>query len=181
MIEVQSQMERQAAKSAKNAKARDRSPTLAFLVSLASWRLIRIAALVAATLTFTSTTAHAQMAGALGKPLPSPDMPPGSVSVRVVAGAPSSPVTGTEVTLVVNGEPRAARTDSAGRAHFKDLPAGAKVQAKVAGDDKNEVASDEFVLPADTGVRLMLTTRPWNPGAGAAGPPMAGGVSRWPH
>ncbi len=122
-------------------------------------------------------TSHAQMAGALGKPLPSPDMPAGSISVRVVAGAPSSPVTGTEVTLLVNGEPRAARTDSAGRAHFKDLPVGAKVQAKVADEDKKEIASDEFALPADTGVRLMLTTRPWNPGAGAGGPPMAGGVS----
>ena len=174
MIDLQSQMERQAAKSAKNAKARNRASTLA---SLASWRLIRIAALAAVTLTLTSTAAYAQMAGALGKPLPSPDMPPGSVSVRVVAGAPSSPVTGTEVTLVVNGEPRAARTDSAGRAHFKDLPAGAKVQAKVADEDKKEVASDEFALPADTGVRVMLSTRPWNPGAGAAAPAMAGGVS----
>lgn len=182
MIDVQAQRKRHAAKSAKTAKAQDRFSILASIVAasaaLASRRLIRVAALVAMTLSFaalTATTAHAQMAGALGKPLPSPDLPPGSVSVRVVEGAPSSPVTGTEVTLVVNGTPRLARTDSAGRAHFKDLPAGAKVQAKVAGVDK-EVASDEFTLPSDSGVRLMLSTVPWKGGA-AGGPPMAGGAS----
>src|SRR5690606_28755750 len=120
-----------------------------------------------------ASPAHAQIAAALGKPLPSPDMAPGSVSVRVVAGSPSDPVKGTEVTLVVNGDPRAARTDDAGRAFFKGLPPGAKVQAKVVDEDQKEHASEEFPLPSDTGVRLMLSTRPWNPGAG--GPPMMGG------
>jgi hypothetical protein len=120
--------------------------------------------------------AEAQMAGALGKPLPSPDLPHGTVSVRIVAGSPSNPVIGTDVTLVVNGATRVARTDSAGRAHFKDLPPGAKVQAKVTDDDKKEISSDEFQLPPDNGVRVMLSTAPWNPGAGAGGPPMAGGA-----
>jgi hypothetical protein len=120
-------------------------------------------------------SAYAQTAAALGKPLPSPDLPKGTVSVRVVAGAPSSPVTGTEVTLVVNGATRVARTDSAGRAHFKDLPPGAKLQAKVADEQKKEIASDEFTLPEDSGVRLMLSTLPWSPGA-TGGPPMAGGA-----
>ena len=55
-----------------------------------------------------------------------------------IAGSPSSPVEGTDVTLLVNGTPRVARTDSAGRAIFKDLPAGATVQAKVVDDDKKE-------------------------------------------
>ncbi|HEY5949518.1 MAG TPA: hypothetical protein VIV40_28685 [Kofleriaceae bacterium] len=119
--------------------------------------------------------AQAQTAAALGKPLPSPDLPIGTVSVRVVAGSPSSPVSNTEVTLVVNGATRVARTDSAGRAHFKDLPPDAKLQAKVTDEDKKDIASDEFSLPADSGVRLMLSTRPWNPGAGG-GPPMAGGA-----
>jgi hypothetical protein len=122
-----------------------------------------------------TTPAHAQMAGALGKPLPSPDLPVGTVSVRVVAGAPSSPVTNTEVTLLVNGTPRVARTDAAGRAHFKDLPAGAKLQAKITDEDKKDVTSDEFALPADSGARLMLSTRKWDTGAAAGGPPMAAG------
>ena len=34
----------------------------------------------------TSHRSHAQIAGAIGKPLPSPDLPAGTISVRVVAG-----------------------------------------------------------------------------------------------
>jgi len=126
---------------------------------------------------FVAAPAQAQIAGAIGKPLPSPDLAKGTVSVRIVAGSPSSPVAGTEVTLVVNGATRIARTDSAGRAFFKDLPLDATFQAKVTDEDKKECPtckSDEFSLPADSGVRLMLSTRPWNPGAG--GGPMAGGA-----
>jgi hypothetical protein len=122
------------------------------------------------------TPAFAQMADALGKPLPSADLPAGSVSVRVVAGSPSSPVTSTEVTLFVAGAPRLARTDAAGRAHFKDLPAGALVQAMVADEDKREIRSDEFALPADGGVRLMLSTRPWVGGASGGAPRAPGGM-----
>ena len=130
---------------------------------------------VAAAPIISGGVAHAQIAAAIGKPLPSPDLPAGTVSVRVVAGSPSKPVANTEVTLVVNGTPQVARTDDAGRAHFKDLPAGAQLQAKVLDDDKKEVTSDPFSLP-DTGVRVMLTTRPWNPGGGAGGAPFAGGA-----
>jgi len=121
--------------------------------------------------------ASAQIAAAIGRPLPSPDLPAGTVSVRVVAGSPSKPVEGTDVTLVVNGTPRVARTDSAGRAIFKDLPAGATVQAKAVDDDKKETASESFPLPGDSGVRLMLTTKPWNPGAGM---PAGGGAGAMP-
>jgi hypothetical protein len=109
--------------------------------------------------------AYAQIAAAIGRPLPSPDLPAGTVSVRIIAGSPSSPVEGTDVTLLVNGTPRVARTDSAGRAIFKDLPAGATVQAKVTADNK-DTTSESFPLPGDSGVRLMLSTKPFNPGAG---------------
>ena len=80
--------------------------------------------------------------------------------MRVIAGSPANPVIGTDVTLVVNGAPRVARSDSAGRAIFKDLPAGATVQAKVTDEDKKEVASDSFPLPDDSGVRVMISTKP---------------------
>jgi hypothetical protein len=119
------------------------------------------------------------MAGALGKPLESPDLEPGTVSVRIVAGSPSKNVVGTEVTLLVDGAPRIARTGPDGRALFKDVKPGAKLQAVVQDDDKKEIKSDEFVLPS-VGVKLMLSTLPWNPGtsggAPAGGPPMAGGA-----
>lgn len=126
--------------------------------------LLAIAMAAAAT-----APASAQIAAAIGRPLPSPDLAVGTVSVRVIAGSPSSPIEGTDVTLLVNGTPRVARTDSAGRAIFKDLPAGATVQAKVVDADKKETTSESFPLPADSGVRLMLSTKPFNPGAGMGG------------
>lgn len=118
--------------------------------------------------------AHAQIAAAIGKPLESPDLPPGTLSVRVVAGSPQKPVIGTEVTLLVGGQPQSARTDSAGRAHFKGLPQGVDLQAKVLDEDKKEVTSETFQLGGN-GARLMLTTLPWNPGSGGGGPMMGGG------
>jgi len=128
--------------------------------------------LVALMLASTVAPANAQTAAAIGKPLDAPDLATGTVSVRVIAGSPSNPVIGIEVTLLVNGTPRMARTDEAGRAFFKDLPTGVQVQAKVLDEDKKEVQSIPFALPAQGGTRLMLTTRPWNPGAGGG---MAGG------
>jgi hypothetical protein len=122
-----------------------------------------------------STPAYAQPAAAIGKPLPSPDVEVGTVSVRVVAGSLQDPVIGTDVTLVVNGTPRVARTGNDGRAFFKGLPAGAQVQAKVTDEDKKEVVSETFGLPAQSGVKVMLSTRPFTGGAMGGGPMAAGG------
>jgi hypothetical protein len=125
------------------------------------------------------TPARAQIAAAIGKPLPSPDLPAGTITVRVIAGSPADPVVGTDVTVDVNGTPRVARTDSAGRATFKDLPVGATVQAKVTDEDGKEHASDSFEVPADSGARLMITTKPFEPGGGGA--PFAGGGGGMPE
>ncbi len=116
--------------------------------------------------------AWAQPAAALGQPLPDGSMAPGSVSVRVVAGSPSSPVIGTEVTLVVGGTPRVARTDPSGRAIFAGLTAGATVQAKILDAEGKEVTSSSFPVPSSGGARVMLTTKPF---VGNAGPMMGGG------
>ena len=126
-------------------------------------------------LMLTATPAAAQPAAALGKPLPSPDLPAGTVTVRVVAGSTSSPVVGTDVTLVVNKTPRVARTNAEGRASFAGLPVGAMVVAKVIDGDKAEHASEEFAVPDGGGMKVMLTTKPWQPGAGG-GAPFAGGA-----
>ena len=129
-----------------------------------------------ASLTF-APVAHAQVPGAIGKPLPSSDLPVGTVSVRVIAGKVSDPVVGTDVTLVVNGTPRQARTDAGGRATFASLPAGATIQAKVTStdEDKKEFSSDEFQLSSESGERLMLSTRPFEPMGGGGAAPFAGG------
>lgn len=128
--------------------------------------------LVAMMLAVAVAPAHAQMAGAIGKPLGAGDLATGTVSVRVIAGDPQKNVIGTDVTLVVNGATRQARTGNDGRAVFKDLPPGAQIQAKVLDEDKKEISSETFPLPAQGGVKVMLTTLPMSGGGGA---PMMGG------
>lgn len=135
-----------------------------------------IATLVGVASLSYAPVANAQIAGAIGTPLPSSDLPVGTISVRVIAGKVSVPVVGTDVTLVVNGTPRQARTDAGGRASFPGLPAGATVQAKILDEDKKEAASEEFKLSADSGERLMLSTKPFEaPMGGGGGAPFAGG------
>jgi hypothetical protein len=124
---------------------------------------------------FASSSAIAQPAAAIGRPLASPDLEVGTVSVRVVAGSMSSPVVGTTVTLAVNGTPREARTDAAGRAQFAGLPPGATVAATVIDADKAPHVSEEFPVPGSGGVKVVLTTKPWQAGEGAGGSGAAGG------
>ena len=131
---------------------------------------VLVAALLA--LVAAPAPAHAQPAEALGKPLMAADLPVGTVTVRVIVGDQSAVAPGYDVTLVVNGAPRTARTDAEGRATFSGLPAGATVQATIAGADGAEVSSDQFAIPGGSGARLMLSTKP--PAAGAA-PAGAGG------
>jgi hypothetical protein len=121
--------------------------------------------------------ASAQPAAALGRMLPDGSMDPGTVSVRVVAGSPSSPVIGTEVTLVVGGTPRVARTDNSGRALFPGLTAGTQVQAKIVDAEGKDQTSEAFEVPSAGGARVMLSTKPF---VGGAGPMMGGGAAAAP-
>jgi hypothetical protein len=131
-------------------------------------------ALVTLFLIAVARAAIAQPAFAIGKPLAMGDVPAGTVTVKVIAGSVANVVPNVDVTLDVNGTPRKARTDSTGRATFKDLPSGATVQAKIEGEDKKEIASESFPL-GDTGVRVMLTTKPITGGPPAFGGGGAGG------
>jgi hypothetical protein len=124
--------------------------------------------------------AAAQPAAALGKPLPSAELPAGTVSVRILAGSTASPVVGTDVTLVVNNTPRVARTNAEGRATFAGLPVGANVIAKVLDEDKAEHASEAFAIPDAGGIKVMISTKPWQAGAGG-GAPFAGGPGGMPN
>ncbi|MFN0248280.1 MAG: hypothetical protein ACKV2T_15415 [Kofleriaceae bacterium] len=109
---------------------------------------------------FFSHVVYAQPAFAIGKPLPDSNVPAGTVMVRVIAGSSSTPEVGADVTLVVNGTPRQARTDASGRATFAGLTAGATVVAKIIDAEKKEVSSDPFPVPSGGGVRVMLSTKP---------------------
>lgn len=128
-----------------------------------------LAAVLLATTAIAPQVADAQPAAAIGRPLPDGTLQKGTISVRVVAGSPSSPVVGGDVTLLINGEPRVARTDSAGRATFAGLPVGAMAQAKIVDPDNKAITSETFPIPDDGGTRLMLSTKPFEGMPAAAG------------
>jgi hypothetical protein len=116
-----------------------------------------LAAAAVSALMVASAPASAQIAAALGRPLPVSSDPTGAVTVRVVVGDPSTPANGIDVTLAVNGTPRVARTDASGRATFVGIPANAASIVKIAGTD-GELASQPFPMPATGGVRILMST-----------------------
>jgi hypothetical protein len=108
-----------------------------------------------------------------GRPLPAPELPAGTVLVRVSNRLPMNGVGDVEVvalTKKASGETRrrALKTGPDGRAQFEALPAGAQFQAEatVAGE---HLTSTAFPIPDKAGVRVLLI-------AGlAAAPPEAEG------
>jgi hypothetical protein len=141
-----------------------------------------LAVALATTSSMMAAPAAAQIAAALGRPLPVASDPNGTVAVRVVHGDPGKPAVGIDVTLEIGGTPRVARTDASGRATFTGLTAGAAAQVKIAGSD-GELASQPFTVPPSGGVRLIMSTTgkfggaSADSGAAAAsdGPGMGGG------
>lgn len=89
-----------------------------------------------------------------GVPLPTGDIPAGTVTVRVVRGSLSNLVTGQPVELV--GDVTASSsTNDAGRAEFSGLKPGSRVKA-ITVVDGERLESQEFTLPPQAGIRLML-------------------------
>lgn len=140
-------------------------------------RILLAIAIAAAGVAVTDAPARAQMADAIGVPRNEGALPVGTLTVRIVEGEMSSPVSGTEVRLSVDGQVRRAVTPPNGRARFEGLPVGAKIQATADGET-GEIASQEFVMPPDTGVALFLSTVPWK--GDTAGAPAMGSKDRPP-
>jgi hypothetical protein len=90
-----------------------------------------------------------------GVPLPAPELPHGTVTVRVLRERLGNNVAGQTVTLRIGGGTRTATTDEQGRAQFDALPAGAAVQASAIVDGET-LTSQEFAAPARGGVRVAL-------------------------
>lgn len=107
-----------------------------------------------------STPAFAQIAGAVGRALPSGDLPVGTVTVRVLAGDMSKTEIGRAVTATVNGQTRTVSTDDSGRATFSDLPVGAVVALAVQGAEPSATSMAQVTVPAAGGLRLMLSSKP---------------------
>src|SRR5688500_14756415 len=90
-----------------------------------------------------------------GQPLPAPELPNATVSVRVVRERMGNNVTGHEVTLNVGNSPRTAKSDAQGRAQFDGIPPGTVVQATTTVDGE-ALTSQQFSVPATGGVRVAL-------------------------
>jgi hypothetical protein len=96
-----------------------------------------------------------------GQPLPSPDLPVGTVSVRVIRGAVTNNVANQPVDVTVDGKTQRVTTDANGRAQVSGLRQGAEVKAATVVDGQR-IESKQFAI-GSTGIRVMLVA-----GAGAA-------------
>lgn len=90
-----------------------------------------------------------------GVPLPAPELPNATVSVRVVRERMGNNVAKQEVTLTVGSTPRQATTDEQGRAQFAGIAPGTIVQATTTVEGE-VLTSQQFSVPATGGVRVAL-------------------------
>jgi hypothetical protein len=91
-----------------------------------------------------------------GVPLPTSDMPAGSISVRVVRGSFANNVADATVSFSVDGKVTEVRTDASGRAEMKGIGAGARVRAFTVVD--GERLETQEVTVGQTGYRFILST-----------------------
>ncbi|MDO8795272.1 MAG: hypothetical protein Q7J25_11700 [Vicinamibacterales bacterium] len=123
-----------------------------------------------------------------GIPLPVDDLPNGSVSVRVIRGAPTNNIPNQAVELHAGSDVLTRKTDAEGRAQFDKLTPGANLKA-VAVVDGERLESQEFPSPAKGGIRLLLVatgdkgsaaaSSPGPPAVAVAGQVVIGGQSRF--
>jgi hypothetical protein len=90
-----------------------------------------------------------------GVPLPSADLPIGTVTVRVVRGNVSNVIPDQPVELHGGPSVLQGKTDADGRATFSSLAPGTSVHALTIVDGQR-LESQEFPVPAQGGVRVML-------------------------
>ena len=89
-----------------------------------------------------------------GRAIPAPELPDGTVTVRVVREAIGNDAPGQQVRLTVGGTTRTATTDQQGRAEFQGLPSGeARAEATVDGE---AMQSQPFAVPTSGGLRVIL-------------------------
>ncbi len=109
-----------------------------------------------------------------GRSLPSPDLPTGTVSVRVIRGAITNNVVGAEVRLEGGAHPLSVNTDGSGRAMFPNVTPGSTWRAVVTVDGER-LESQPFVVPSTGGLRVILAAGVAG-GKGATGAAGAGGA-----
>ena len=89
-----------------------------------------------------------------GQPLPSADLPAGSLSVRVIRGNLANNIPNQKVEFTVNGTTQTRTTDANGRAELSGLTAGARVKAVTTVD--GERLESQVISIGASGIRVML-------------------------
>ena len=99
-----------------------------------------------------------------GIPLPSQDLPAGTIVVRIAKGSLAETLPGAEVTILAGGKRFTAKADAQGRARIEGVPPDVEAVASAAG-----TSTPAFTVPADAGARMLLFV----PGPGGASAPEA--------
>jgi hypothetical protein len=116
---------------------------------------------LATILLFVSTVAQAQPmmvdpSKMSGIPRPDPQVPAGTITVRLIRGQLANNLPGIEVQLVDgSGAIKTAKSDESGRATFSGL-GGGPFTARASDGNGNELSSQPIELPPTMGVRVML-------------------------
>jgi hypothetical protein len=90
-----------------------------------------------------------------GTPLPAPELPNATVTVRVVRERMGNNISGQTVTLSGAGMKKTGVTDAQGRVTFTDFAAGTDVTAEVTVDGET-ITSKTFAVPVRGGMRVAL-------------------------
>jgi hypothetical protein len=119
---------------------------------------IRLSAFLVGVLFFPSTATTQQMPDIsmmAGRPLGAPELPDGTITVRLMREQLGNNVANHPVTLKGAQISRSANTDAQGRATFTGIEAGTAVVA-TAEVDGETLQSQQFEIPAQGGVRVAL-------------------------
>ena len=118
-----------------------------------------------------------------GRALPAPELPAGTVTVRVVRESIGNDAPGETVRVSIGGKTITATTDAMGRAQFSSLPPGEEGRA-TATVDGEAMESQPFSVPTSGGLRVILVAgiakaaerRAQEAAKAAAAPPVKGAV-----
>ena len=111
------------------------------------------------------------LARIVGKPLPVPGMPNGTISVRVGRKLPMNAAKDVEVSAIIKSEggdsrKRVLKTDDSGHALFEGMRPGDQFQAEVNLDGEH-LQTETFTVPAEGGLKTMLLSGLAGGGGGA--------------
>ncbi|MBA2258037.1 MAG: carboxypeptidase regulatory-like domain-containing protein [Acidobacteria bacterium] len=89
-----------------------------------------------------------------GVPLPTGDLPVGTITVRVIRGSLSNPLPGQRVEIIGDAQ-ASGTTNESGRAEFPNLRPGATIRATAVVDGE-KLESQQIQMPSAGGIRVML-------------------------